>query len=87
MTQYITRWAPLRLAQTFRSLQQGDLKIGNNFQNRANLLALAILQANTPSSPPWAKWRVGFPSRTSGAGLLINVQLVPGYVSPANTVD
>ena len=35
----------------------------------------------------WAKWRVGFTSRTSTAGLMLNVPLVPGFVSPAGTVD
>lgn len=39
------------------------------------------------SGASWAKWRVGFTSRTSSAGLLINVPLVPGFVPPAGTVD
>ena len=35
----------------------------------------------------WAKWRVGFTSRTSSAGLMINVPLVPGFVPPVGTND
>lgn len=35
----------------------------------------------------WAIWRVGFQSRTSSAGLLINVPLVPGFVPPVGTND
>ena len=90
MTVFLTKWTPFRLAQTLRCLQQGVNNVGNDFQNRAALLAAAIAQANTPSNPPWAKWRVGtngLPAvtQTSGCALLINVPLVPGYVPPANT--
>ena len=35
----------------------------------------------------WAKWRVGFTSLTSSAGLMINVPLVPGFVPPVGTSD
>lgn len=178
MTVYIAKWTPFRFACALRSLQQGALNVGNRQQNRANLLTLAIAQANaaspylmsafgitgiagqisftvpagqtvtvgqqvviagtfggtgsivgyanpttyvvsvtngsttatltavgggalttvpgTPSgitatvqlaAASWAKWRVGFQSRTSSAGLVLNVPLVPGFVSPVGTVD
>ena len=70
-----------------RSLQQGVNAVGNRQQNRLALLALAITQATTPSSPPWAKWRTGEVSRVSSNALLINVPLVPGFVSPVGTHD
>ena len=35
----------------------------------------------------WSKWRVGFQSLTSSAGLMINVPLVPGFVPPTGTND
>ena len=78
------------MACAMRCLQQGVNNVGNRQQNRVALLAAAITQANTPSNPPWAKWRVGtngLPAvtQTSGCALLINVPLVPGYVPPANT--
>jgi hypothetical protein len=80
-----------------RCLRQGTLNVGNDYQNKANLLALAIAQANLEglSSTGWAKWRAGFntnnpslgTSNTSGAGLLLNVPLVPGFVPPVGTND
>lgn len=88
MTIHATKWTPFRLAQTLRCLQQGALNIGNDAQNRAHLLALAIAQANLLlSGAGWAKWRVGATSRTSGSALLINVQAVPGYTPPVGTSD
>lgn len=87
MTIYLTKWTPFRIACALRSLQQGVNAIGNRQQNRVALLAAAIAQAATPSTPPWAKWRVGNVSLTSSAGLLINVPLVPGFVSPVGTHD
>ena len=87
MTVYIQKWTPFRLACAMRSLQQGVNAVGNRQQNRVALLAAAITQATTPSNPPWAKWRVGFTSRTSSAGLMINVPLVPGFVAPVGTND
>ncbi len=88
MTIYATKWTPFRLAQTLRCLQQGALNVGNTRQNRANLLALAIAQANLLlSGAGWAKWRVGNASRTSGSALLINVPAVPGFVASVGTND
>ena len=87
MTIYLQKWTPFRVACAMRSLQQGVNAIGNRQQYRVALLAAAIAQAATPSTPPWAKWRVGNASRTSSAGLLINVPLVPGFVPPVGTND
>ena len=85
-TGFLVKWTPFRLAQTLRCLQQGTLNIGNDYQNRTYLLNLAVAQANLlPSGAGWAKWRVNTQSRTSGAGLLINVPAVPGYVPPFGT--
>lgn len=81
----IAKWTPFRLAQCLHALRQGSLNVGNTSQNRANLLALAIAQANSPSNPPWARWRIDSASRTSGSGLYINVPLVPGYTAPGTT--
>ena len=92
MTQYLTKWTPFRLACAMRSLQQGANNVGNRQQNRAALLAAAITQANTPSNPPWAKWRVGTNgstavTQTSSCALLLNVPLVPHFVPPVGTND
>lgn len=35
----------------------------------------------------WAQWRVGFTSRVSTAGLMLNVPAVPGFVPPVGTND
>jgi hypothetical protein len=86
MTVYIQKWTPFRIASALPTLHKGTLNVGNTQQNRLNLQALAIAEATTPTTG-WAKWRVGFQSRTSTAGLLINVPAVPGFVSPAGTVD
>ena len=89
------------MAWTLRCLRQGTLNIGNDAQNKQNLLNLAIIQANTTglngaASTGWACWRAGFggtnnatlgKSSTSGAGLLLNVPLVPGFVPSVGTVD
>lgn len=91
MTVYIAKWTPFRLACALRSLQQGANNVGNRQQNRAALLAAAITQANTPSNPPWAKWRVSSGStavtKTSSCALLLNVPLVPHFVPPVGTND
>lgn len=102
MTVHLTKWVPFRIAYKLHSLRQGTLNIGNDAQNKANLLALALANANgggVATPPQWAKWRAGFGgafnasnptnsgSQTSGAGLLINVQAVPGYVPPVGTND
>lgn len=102
MTIYLPKWTPFRLAWTYRSLRQGALNVGNDYQNKANLLALAITQANTAkpgtgvgNAAKWAVWRVGFgtnggslgTSTTTGAGLLLQVPLVPGFVPPVGTND
>jgi hypothetical protein len=78
-------WVPFRLACTLPYLRKGSLNVGNTQQNRLSLAAAAISQANSPSNPPWAKWRLGFQSTTSTAGLLINPRLVPGYTAPPGT--
>jgi hypothetical protein len=92
MTVYIQKWTPFRYACALKSLQQGVNNVNgttdpkNRQINRNALAALAIAEATTPTTG-WAKWRVGFTSRTSTAGLMLNVPLVPGFVSPAGTVD
>lgn len=104
-TGYNVKWTPFRLAWTLRCLRQGTLNIGNDAQNKRNLLNLAIAQANltnasgkllTGGTQGWAKWRAGFgpvnnpnlgTSTTSGAGLLLFVPKVPGFVPPVNTSD
>lgn len=80
-TGFLTKWTPFRLACTLHCLQQGTLNVGNRQQNRVSLLAAAI--TNASGTKTWARWRVGFQSLTSSAGLLINVPAVPGYVPPA----
>jgi hypothetical protein len=87
MTVYIPKWTPFRWAAAMRCLQQNALNVGNRQQNRAALLVLAQAQIATPSNPPWAKLRVGENSTTSSNGILLNVPLVPGFVSPVGTVD
>jgi hypothetical protein len=92
MTNYLTHWTPFRLACKLRTLQAGSLNVGNTQQNEANLLALAIAQANlnaigTGPGRGWAVWRVGENSRTSSCGLLINVSSVPGFAAPINTAN
>jgi hypothetical protein len=82
---HIVKWVPFRWACAMRSLQQGTLNVGNRQQNRLALLASAITNANGAAT--WAKWRVGENSRVSSNGLLINVPLVPGFVSPVGTND
>ena len=95
-TGYLKKWTPFRLAWTLRCLRQSTLNIGNDAQNKQNLLNLAIAQANLlgtngTASTGWACWRAGFggtnnpnlgTSATSGAGLLLNIPAVPGYVAP-----
>jgi hypothetical protein len=85
MTIHIKKWMPFRWACTLRSLQQGTNNVGNRQQNRLALTAAAISNANGTAT--WAKWRVGSVSRTSTAGLLINVSAVPAYVPPVGTND
>ena len=101
MTIHLAKWVPFRLAWTLPTLRKGSLNIGNDAQNKQHLLTLAIAQANSvgkngTASTGWACWRAGFGgtnnaalglSATSGAGLLINVQSVPGYTPPAGTND
>jgi hypothetical protein len=88
LTQYIVKWIPFDMACRFRSLQQGSLNVGNTTQNKANLLALATAQANTPSSPPWARWGTStVNSAKVHSNLRLNVPLVPGWVPPVNTND
>lgn len=85
-----------------RCLRQGTLNVGNDAQNKANLLALAIAEANNVAADHvgpnagWARWKAGFGpgygvtpggSTTSGAGLLLNVPKVPGFVPSVGTVD
>jgi hypothetical protein len=81
----LTNWVPFRMACWLPYLRKGTLNVGNTQQNRLNFATLAIAQANSPSNPVWAKWRVGFHSTTSTAGLLINPRLCPYYVAPPNT--
>lgn len=74
------------MAWALRSLRQGALNVGNDAQNKQNLLTLSIAQANLGLGlTGWARWRVGFVSRTSGAGLLLNVPYVPGYTPAPGT--
>ena len=88
MTQHLVKWTPFDLACRLRSLQQGSLNVGNTQQNRLNLLSLATAQANTPSNPPWARWRkAGANTAKVHGNLYLNVPLVPGYVPPAGTND
>lgn len=93
----IPKWTPFRMAYEFRTLRQGTLNIGNDAQNKQNLLTLSIAAANSgPPGSSWAKWRAGFgnsgntalgTNASSGAGLLLNVPAVPGFVPPVGTVD
>jgi hypothetical protein len=97
MTNRLTNWVPFRIAYELPSLKKGALNIGNTQQNKANLLALAIVQANSGLGiTGWARWKAGFGgtnnpslgrSTTSGAGLLLNVSKVPGYTPPVGTND
>lgn len=88
MTQHLVKWTPFDLACRLRSLQQGSLNVGNTQQNKTNLFNLAVAQANTPSSPPWARWRTGGANTAKVHGnLYLNVPLVPGYVPPTGTND
>ena len=86
MTVYIQKWTPFRWASALRALQQGINNVGNRQQDRAALTTAAIAEANTPTTH-WAKWRVGKQSTLSTDSLLLNVPLVPGFVSPVGTVD
>lgn len=84
------------MACRLRSLQQGSLNVGNTQQNRLNLLALAIAEANSNPvgrgpNAGWAAWGIGFggagqctggAANYSGAGLWLNVYAVPGYTAP-----
>lgn len=64
-----------------RCLQQGSLNVGNTQQNIANLLALAITNAN--GTQTWAKWRVLRAANTNPATYLrILPANVPGFVKP-----
>jgi hypothetical protein len=85
VTIHIIKWIPFRWACALRSLQQGANNVGNRQQNRLALAAAAITNANGTAT--WAKWRTGSVSRTSTAGLLINVWNVPAYVPPVGTHD
>lgn len=85
---FITKWTPFDFCWRFRSLTQGALNIGNTTQNKTNLYNLAVAQANSPSNPPWAKWRTATVNTAKvHSNLLINVPLVPGYAAPANTSE
>jgi hypothetical protein len=77
-------WIPFRFAARLPYLLKGALLTGNIEQSLLSLAAAAITEATTPTTH-WAKWRVGFQSRTSTAGLLINPRLVPGYTAPPST--
>jgi hypothetical protein len=96
MTNRLANWVPFRIAYELPSLKKGTLNIGNTQQNKANLLALAIAQANSGLGiSGWARWKAGFgannaalgTSTTSGAGLLLNISKVPGYTPPVGTND
>ena len=74
------------------TLRKGSLNIGNATQNKTNLLNLALAQANLGLGlTGWARWKAGFGpaggSSADGAGLLLNVKLVPGYTPPVGTND
>lgn len=76
-----TKWIPFQLACRLRCLQQGSLNVGNTRQNVANLLTLAIANANGTAT--WAKWNVLRASGTAPtAYLLIYPANVPGFVKP-----
>lgn len=88
----MTNWTPFRIACRLRSLQQGTLNVGTQRQTVANLATLAIANALTNGGRgDWARFRIGFgplggtlgTSRTSTAGLLLNIPAVPGYVAPS----
>jgi hypothetical protein len=81
----LPHWIPFRLACRLHSLK--NIYSGNTTQNIASFLAAAITEAatGTAQNGTWARWRVGFNSRTSSAGLLICPRLVPGYTAPAGT--
>lgn len=76
-----TRWLPFQLACRLRCLQQGSLNVGNTRQNVANLLALAIVNANGTAT--WAKWRVNRAVGTNPATYLrILPASAPGFARP-----
>ena len=88
-----TFWIPFQWACRLHVLQQGALNVGNTRQNIANLLALAITNANagTPAGT-WAKWSLQYlpnpggvappASTTNGTGLWVKPASVPGFVKP-----
>lgn len=74
----IVKWTPFQLACRYRALRSGTLNVGNTQQNIANLLALAITEAN--SNSVWARWRTAVNSAHVPSNLMINVPLVPGFI-------
>jgi hypothetical protein len=78
----IPKWTPFELAARLRSMQQGANNVGNTHQNLAALLAAAIVEANAPTNPQWARWRPSLPYK-----LQINMQASPNYVPPVGTND
>lgn len=74
----IVKWTPFKLACRYRALRSGTLNVGNTQQNIANLLALAITEANSTSV--WARWRTAVNSAHIPSNLMINVPLVPGFI-------
>jgi hypothetical protein len=85
MTVHLVKWMPFRLACTLHCLQQGTLNVGNRQQNRANLKALAITNANGARS--WARWGTAINDQKNETRLFINYKAVPGYVPPVGTND
>ncbi|HEV2178345.1 MAG TPA: hypothetical protein VGU20_31110 [Stellaceae bacterium] len=81
-----TKWISIELAERLHCLQQGSLNVGNTQQNRLHLRTLAIAQANTPSSPPWARWSTAANMKTGSAMPIQALQVyparVPGFVKP-----
>jgi hypothetical protein len=82
MSNLITKWTPFDFACRLRSLQYGSLNVGNTQQNKKNLYNLAVAQANSPSSPPWAQWSTAHNATKTHSYLKLNVPLVPGYAAP-----
>lgn len=74
----IVKWTPFKLACRYRALRSGTLNVGNTQQNIANILALAIAEAN--SNSVWARWRTTVNSPHIPSNLMINVPLVPGFI-------
>lgn len=75
----LKQWIPFDFACRLNCLQRGTLNVGNTQQNRLNLLALSIAQANSPSNPQWAKYST---AANMPKKLLLRPYYVPGFIAP-----